>query len=147
MLCHHNLEEYLTAYLGGAGLRGDPNGPVYRTIGRRTGQLTRTVGSPAETAGDALGDVDAFIEQYEEETREVPKIAAEIARRLLSAGRAGRHGSSSNEQTLGTVEVTDYHLGHRGCVIRLGHAQTQHRISWRNLGNVGTATADTADDA
>jgi uncharacterized protein DUF6880 len=37
---------------------------------------------------DALGDVDAFIEQYEEETRKVPKIAAEIARRLLSAGRA-----------------------------------------------------------
>jgi len=26
-----------------------------------------------------LGDVDAFIEQYEEETRKVPKIGAEIA--------------------------------------------------------------------
>jgi hypothetical protein len=34
----------------------------------------------------------------------------------------------SSEQTLGTVEITDYHLGHRGRVIRLGHAQTQHRI-------------------
>jgi hypothetical protein len=43
MPCHHNLEEYLTAYLDGAGLRGDPKGPLFRTIGRGTGQLTRTV--------------------------------------------------------------------------------------------------------
>ena len=41
--CHHNLEEYLVAYLDGAGLRGDPEGPLFRTIGRGTGKLTRTV--------------------------------------------------------------------------------------------------------
>jgi hypothetical protein len=33
----------LTAYLDGAGLRDDPKGPLFRTIGRGTGQLTRTV--------------------------------------------------------------------------------------------------------
>ena len=43
MPCHHNLEEYLTAYLDGAGLRGDPKGPLFRTIGRGAGKLTRTV--------------------------------------------------------------------------------------------------------
>jgi hypothetical protein len=43
MPCHHNLEEYLTAYLDGADLRGDPKGPLFRTIGRGTGKLTRTV--------------------------------------------------------------------------------------------------------
>jgi site-specific recombinase XerD len=43
MPCHHNLEEYLIAYLDGAGLRGDPKGPLFRTIGRGTGKLTRTV--------------------------------------------------------------------------------------------------------
>jgi site-specific recombinase XerC len=43
MPCHHNLEEYLTAYLEGAGLRGDPKGLLFRTIGRGTGKLTRTV--------------------------------------------------------------------------------------------------------
>jgi integrase/recombinase XerC len=43
MPCHHNLEEYVTGYLDGAGLRGDPKGPLFRTIGRGTGQLTRTV--------------------------------------------------------------------------------------------------------
>jgi len=43
MPCHHNLEQYLTAYLNGAGLRDDPKGPLFRTIGRGTGHLTRTV--------------------------------------------------------------------------------------------------------
>jgi site-specific recombinase XerD len=43
MPCHHNLEEYLTAYLDGAGLRDDAKGPLFRTIGRGTGKLTRTV--------------------------------------------------------------------------------------------------------
>jgi site-specific recombinase XerD len=44
MPCHHNLEEYLVAYLDGAGLRDDPKGPLFRTIGRSAGRpLTRTV--------------------------------------------------------------------------------------------------------
>ncbi len=43
MPCHHNLDEYLVAYLDGAGLRDDPKGPLFRTIGRGTGTLTRTV--------------------------------------------------------------------------------------------------------
>jgi site-specific recombinase XerD len=42
MPCHHNLETYLTAYLEGVGLLDDPKGPLFRTIGRGTGQLTRT---------------------------------------------------------------------------------------------------------
>ena len=42
MPCHHNLEEYLTAYLDGAGVRDDPKGPLFRTIGRGTAKLTRT---------------------------------------------------------------------------------------------------------
>jgi integrase/recombinase XerC len=41
--CHHNLEEYLTAYLDSAGLRDDPKGPLFRTIGRGTNKSTRTV--------------------------------------------------------------------------------------------------------
>ncbi len=42
MPCHHNLETYLHAYIEGASLDGDPKGPLFRTIGRGTGQLTRT---------------------------------------------------------------------------------------------------------
>ena len=43
MTCHHDLDEYLVAYLDGTGLRDDPKGPLFRTIGRGTGKLTRTV--------------------------------------------------------------------------------------------------------
>ena len=43
MPCHHNLDEYLVAYLDGADLRDDPEGPLFRTIGRGTSKLTRTV--------------------------------------------------------------------------------------------------------
>ncbi|HVB82922.1 MAG TPA: tyrosine-type recombinase/integrase [Candidatus Binataceae bacterium] len=42
MPCHHNLDEYLVAYLDSAGLRDDPKGLLFRTIGRGTGQLTCT---------------------------------------------------------------------------------------------------------
>lgn len=45
---------------------------------------------------DAMGDVDAFIAQYDPATRKVPKIAAEIAARLLAVGRA--------EDALGFIE-------------------------------------------
>jgi site-specific recombinase XerD len=42
MPCHHNLESYLEAYLDGGGIRHDPKGPLFRTIGRTTRLLTRT---------------------------------------------------------------------------------------------------------
>src|SRR3954466_7579198 len=42
MPCHHNLEAYLHAYLDGTGLADDPKGPLFRTVGRGTGRLTRT---------------------------------------------------------------------------------------------------------
>jgi hypothetical protein len=32
----------LTAYIEGAGIADDPKGPLFRTIGRGTGELTRT---------------------------------------------------------------------------------------------------------
>jgi site-specific recombinase XerD len=42
MPCHHHLETYLTAYIEGVSLGDDPKGPLFRTIGRGTGKLTRT---------------------------------------------------------------------------------------------------------
>ncbi len=38
---HHSLEEYLTAYLEQTGILTDDKGPLFRTIGRGTDQLTR----------------------------------------------------------------------------------------------------------
>jgi len=40
--CHHTLEDYLHAYLDSTGIAGDRDGPLFRTLGRGTGQLTRT---------------------------------------------------------------------------------------------------------
>lgn len=40
MPCHHSLEEYLHAYIEGAGLVGDPKGYLFRTVPRRSGVLT-----------------------------------------------------------------------------------------------------------
>lgn len=40
MPCHHQLEEYLHAYLEQSGIKGDPKGSLFRTIGRGTGQLS-----------------------------------------------------------------------------------------------------------
>lgn len=42
MPCHHNLETYLHAYIDGCGLGADPRGPLFRTIGRGTGELTES---------------------------------------------------------------------------------------------------------
>jgi integrase/recombinase XerC len=42
MPCLHNLEVYLHAYIDGCGLGRDPKGPLFRTTGRWTGELTPT---------------------------------------------------------------------------------------------------------
>jgi hypothetical protein len=52
MPCHHNLETYLTAYIDGAGLAGDPKGPLFRTIGARH----RAADAHAPAPGERLCD-------------------------------------------------------------------------------------------
>ena len=42
MPCHHTLEEYLHAYLDQTGIGADVKGLLFRTIGRKTKQLTTT---------------------------------------------------------------------------------------------------------
>jgi site-specific recombinase XerD len=36
--CHHNLEQYLDDYIAVAGIAADPDGPLFRTTGRKTGK-------------------------------------------------------------------------------------------------------------
>lgn len=43
MPCHPTLEMYLRDYIQGTGIGADPKGPLFRTIGRGTGRLTRTI--------------------------------------------------------------------------------------------------------
>ena len=62
------------------------SGPIYADeIAERS--RVGTVHLALTEIADMQGDVDAFVGQYEEKARKVPKIAAEIAQRLLAAGR------------------------------------------------------------
>ena len=49
----------------------------------------QTARSTLQEIADAQGDVDAFIDQVDEDTRKDPAVATGIAHRLLAAGRAG----------------------------------------------------------
>jgi len=64
---------------------------------RRRERITRFA---LQEIADAQGDVDSFIEQYDEKTRKVPGIAVEIAGRLLAAGRA--------EEALSTIDAAKH---------------------------------------
>ena len=74
MPCHHTLEIYLHAYLDGTGIGGDLKGPLFRTIGRGTGRLTRTL----------LPQANAY---------------AMVQRRALAAGIGTRIGNHSFRAT------------------------------------------------
>lgn len=63
------------------------NGPLYEDELAEHARDS-TVRMALQDIADAEGDVDAFLAQYDAQTRRVPTIAAEIAARLLAAGRA-----------------------------------------------------------
>jgi hypothetical protein len=76
-----------------------PNGPFYAD---EIAEHSRagTVRLALLEIADAQGDVDAFIAQYDEQVRKVPKVAAGIARRLLAAGRG--------EEAWRTIEASEH---------------------------------------
>lgn len=77
-------------------------GPMYEDeIKARSREST--IRLALQEIADAQGDVDAFIAQYDDKTRKVPKIAAAIARRLLAAGRA--------EEAIETIEAAEHRRG------------------------------------
>lgn len=64
------------------------SGPIYEDeIANR--HRARLIEMALQDIADAQGDVDAFIAQHNPDTRKVPRVAAEIAERLLAGGRAG----------------------------------------------------------
>lgn len=75
------------------------SGPLYEDE-IRTSSRARTIRFALREIADARGDVDAFIAQHDEKTRKVPGIAAEIACRLLLAGRA--------EEALQVIETVEH---------------------------------------
>jgi hypothetical protein len=57
---------------------------------------------------DAQGDVDAFIAQYDGQTQKVPRIAAEIARRLLTAGPSRRSLANDRSRRAQAVRLAGF---------------------------------------
>ncbi|WP_271894357.1 DUF6880 family protein [Candidatus Phyllobacterium onerii] len=64
----------------------------------------RTIRTALEQIADAQGDVDAFIAQQNKEARSEPTVAAEIARRLMAAGRTAEAFDAIN-----MADLTDSH--------------------------------------
>lgn len=77
-------------------------GPLYEDEVKARGRQS-TIRLALREIADAQGDVDAFIDQYDAKTRKVPGIAAEIARRLLAAGRA--------QEALRTIDAAEQRQG------------------------------------
>lgn len=77
-------------------------GPIYADEMAEHSRVS-TVRLALMEIADALGDVDSFIGQYNEQTKKVPKIAAQIAQRLLAAGRA--------QEAWQTIEATEHRRG------------------------------------
>jgi hypothetical protein len=81
------------------------SGPLYADEMAERSRVS-TVRSALMDIADAQGDVDGFISQYPEAARKMPKIAAEIARRLLAAGRT--------EEAWQTLEAAEHPKAGRG---------------------------------
>jgi site-specific recombinase XerD len=105
MPCHHNLEAYLTAYIDKTGIVDDPKGPLFRTVGRRTKQLTRT----------PLSQPDAYrmIERRTEASGIETKIgnhsfrATGITAYLKNGGTLEKAASMANHASTRTTQLYD----------------------------------------
>jgi integrase/recombinase XerC len=105
MPCHHNLENYLTAYIDKTGIADDPKGPLFRTVGRRTKRLTRT----------PLSQPDAYrmIERRTEAAGIETKIgnhsfrATGITAYLKNGGTLEKAASMANHASTRTTQLYD----------------------------------------
>jgi len=61
-------------------------GPIYEDE-IRASMRESTISMAMKDIAEALGDVDSYIAQFSEEAQKVPRVAADLANRLLAAGR------------------------------------------------------------
>ena len=93
--CHHNLERFLDAYIAAAGIKGDRDGPLFRTAVGRTGQLT----------GKSLWQQDAY--------RMIQRRAKTVGIKI----RIGNHtfratGITAYLKNSGTIETAQHIANH-----------------------------------
>ena len=103
--CHHNLESYLHAYLDGTGIAADPSGPLFRTVGGRLVELTRT----------ALDSTNAYrmVQRRAEAAGIATKIgnhtfrATGITAYLTNGGTLEKAASIANHASTRTTQLYD----------------------------------------
>ena len=105
MPCHHNLEEYLIAYINETNLRDDPKGFLFRTIGRGTGQLTS---SPLKQA-----NAHAMIQRHINKSGIATKVgnhsfrATGITAYLKNGGTLEKAAIMANHSSTRTTQLYD----------------------------------------
>ena len=105
MPCHHNLDTYLHAYIDGCGLAGDPKGPLFRTVGRGTGQLGQT----AMAQPDAYAMIRRRASAAEIETRVGNHTfrATGITAYLKNGGTLEKAAAMANHASTKTTQLYD----------------------------------------
>lgn len=105
MPCHHNLEAYLHAYIDGTGIAADTKGPLFRTIDRKTKQLSR---SPLPQA-----NAYAMIQRRASAAEIATKIgnhtfrATGITAYLKNGGTLERAATMANHSSTRTTQLYD----------------------------------------
>jgi hypothetical protein len=85
-----------------------------------------------QAIAEAEGDLDAYIAQYPAKVRSVPRIAADIARRLLAAGRVEAAWAAVEAGRTEAPEI-DALVARGGLDERTMHALAEDRLSWVSL--------------
>ncbi|MEP6604859.1 MAG: hypothetical protein ABJA60_01935 [Nitrosospira sp.] len=108
MPCHHNLEEYLGAYLDHTNLRDDPKGPLFRTIGCGTPAIAAariaTKGRQPQLSGDrhcVLMDISGYA-YHDVKPFNVHKLSGVTFRQSAEGGKI--------PATTGTIRYFIYRL-------------------------------------
>lgn len=105
MPCHHNLETYLHAYIDGCGLACDPKGPLFRTIGRGTRQLS----TAAMAQPDAYGMIRRRARAADIETKVGNHTfrATGITAYLKNGGTLEKAAAMANHASTKTTQLYD----------------------------------------
>ena len=83
---------------------------------------------------DAQGDVDAWIAQYDEDTRRAPGISADIASRLLAAGHAAEVLEALDAADAGKGWIPSDYTDTRLAVLEaLGRGEDAQVLRWREF--------------
>ncbi len=110
------------------------SGGPYYAHERAESSRKSSVRSALMDIADAQGDVDAWIAQYDEDTRRAPGIAADIASRLLAAGRATEALEALDAADTGKGWIPSEYTDTRLAVLEtLGRGADAQALRWREF--------------